>query len=472
MIQIDGSTNGATGSNIHSRFNNTDISVVSIISSNNSAQSSRTDTSSINGGSVLNSSANLHDASGSESNRSRSKFLFPKDYKPRSVDVLIGRGKMVSTHTGNSRLRSLIQSRLREYSSAMYNKRLKSDILRSIVQRVRQTDKGAFLKQDMSNYGRWFDVGDFLAKEKISQMFRDALGTSTSGTSKKEDNVSSASVTFCSKYKSSYSSRKKRKIQIRNKETKEEEPFSLQLHKKQKMLQDLLNLVDGDRNNMGNSDHFEPTPVIEPSMIISESYQHQQKHQQQQQTMYALLLQNMQLAEAASEAAALLGEEHSNYASTSSLRHDRTITDSASINCNNDDNKNMSQELEDLDLCGLLDDCNDSVVSGNEFITIDDKDTELLPLSEHKNTLNKIHQASTVTTVGKCVYTATLKEHRPDLIRSIAGCSSNKSFLLSDRNSTLKHGKISTSVMRKGIISTDGVESMHLIPNVPSARTA
>jgi hypothetical protein len=50
----------------------------------------------------------------------------------------------------------------------------KSGVLASLVDQIRAASpNGGFVKQDES--GRWFEVGDFLAREKTSQAFRDAL---------------------------------------------------------------------------------------------------------------------------------------------------------------------------------------------------------------------------------------------------------------------------------------------------------
>lgn len=50
----------------------------------------------------------------------------------------------------------------------------KSKVLSDVVEQVRQNSpRGGFVKQD--SHGRWHEVGDFLAREKTSQAFRDAL---------------------------------------------------------------------------------------------------------------------------------------------------------------------------------------------------------------------------------------------------------------------------------------------------------
>lgn len=98
----------------------------------------------------------------------------PKDFTPGEQDVICGRGRKAFNHIGNERFRKLVESRLEEYSNASA-KLEKSYILSDIVCEVRQrSPQGGFVKRDSSS-GRWYEVGDFLAREKTSQAFRDAL---------------------------------------------------------------------------------------------------------------------------------------------------------------------------------------------------------------------------------------------------------------------------------------------------------
>jgi hypothetical protein len=75
---------------------------------------------------------------------------------------------------GNQDYRELVVSNLEAYASST-SKLHKGMILSNIVQRVRiNSPEGGFVKKD-SETGRWYEVGDFLAREKTSQYFRDAL---------------------------------------------------------------------------------------------------------------------------------------------------------------------------------------------------------------------------------------------------------------------------------------------------------
>jgi len=97
----------------------------------------------------------------------------PENFEPGPDDVICGRGKKCYNHIGNERFRQRVLTFLDEYSRAK-SKLDKSGVLSKVVFEVRQNSpKGGFVKQDSN--GVWFEVGDFLAREKTSQAFRDAL---------------------------------------------------------------------------------------------------------------------------------------------------------------------------------------------------------------------------------------------------------------------------------------------------------
>mmetsp|Transcript_1079 Transcript_1079/g.2288 ORF Transcript_1079/g.2288 Transcript_1079/m.2288 type:complete len:281 (-) Transcript_1079:100-942(-) len=112
----------------------------------------------------------------------------PEDYEPTQYDVLCGRGKKCFVHAGNQTMRDLVQAHLPKYSVATC-KMEKGHIISLVYEEIcDQAGIGGFIKKD--DEGRWYDVGEFLAREKVSQAFRDAL----------QD-----------KYKSSTASKKKRR---------------------------------------------------------------------------------------------------------------------------------------------------------------------------------------------------------------------------------------------------------------------
>ena len=95
------------------------------------------------------------------------------DFHPGNDDVICGRGKKCYNHIGNTRFRQRVIGMLDDYANAK-SKLDKSSVLSRVMNDVRRASPGGgFIKQDES--GKWFEVGDFLAREKTSQAFRDAL---------------------------------------------------------------------------------------------------------------------------------------------------------------------------------------------------------------------------------------------------------------------------------------------------------
>lgn len=91
---------------------------------------------------------------------------------PHENDVLLGRGGNNNRHSGNEKLRTLARREAALYNISM--KMQKSAISRQLVQEMRDLNPPArFLKQLKS--GEWQDVGDLLAREKVSQVLRDAV---------------------------------------------------------------------------------------------------------------------------------------------------------------------------------------------------------------------------------------------------------------------------------------------------------
>lgn len=113
--------------------------------------------------------------------------LLPEWFTPTECDVLCGRGRVCKEWKGNVRYRELVDEHLQEYSDAE-TKLQKGMIISTIVSRIRNgclygrdncpnhANKvcSGFVKFDDASK-RWYEVGDFLAREKTSQIFRDAL---------------------------------------------------------------------------------------------------------------------------------------------------------------------------------------------------------------------------------------------------------------------------------------------------------
>lgn len=98
----------------------------------------------------------------------------PEEYILGDYDVFCGRGTKCHTHIGNRFFRSLIESMLDHYIGS--SRRDKIDIITEVIQHVRNlctSHRGGFIKQNLENW-RYYEIGDFLAREKVSQAFRDA----------------------------------------------------------------------------------------------------------------------------------------------------------------------------------------------------------------------------------------------------------------------------------------------------------
>ena len=111
---------------------------------------------------------------------------------PHGNDILMGRGGRNNQHVGNEQLRAIARGQRDSYR--LSSKKGKSHISREIVAYVRSMDPpGRFLKKDAIT-GEWEDVGDDTAREKVSQVLRDAVAAmhdSHSSSSDDGDGVSS-----------------------------------------------------------------------------------------------------------------------------------------------------------------------------------------------------------------------------------------------------------------------------------------
>lgn len=115
--------------------------------------------------------------------------------EPHGNDILMGRGGKNNQHIGNEKLRGL--ARLQSEHYRMASKKGKSNISRELVRQVRlMVPPGRFLKKNTIT-GDWEDVGDDVAREKASQVLRDAVsvvhspseGTATGSEGEEEADV-------------------------------------------------------------------------------------------------------------------------------------------------------------------------------------------------------------------------------------------------------------------------------------------
>jgi hypothetical protein len=111
----------------------------------------------------------------SDNGLKKKMILLPESFTPSAHDFVCGRGRKIFMHVGNQRFRQLVESRLQEYSNAA-TKLEKSGIICEMVLYLRSNSPhGGFVKKTAKD-GRWYQLGDFLSREKTSQAFRDALG--------------------------------------------------------------------------------------------------------------------------------------------------------------------------------------------------------------------------------------------------------------------------------------------------------
>jgi hypothetical protein len=98
--------------------------------------------------------------------------LLPEDYEPTPLDVCSGRGKRNWNHSGNVAFRDLIQHTTPAYMQAK-SKNDKTAIVCNIVEEMRALGC-QFLKQHNAT-GRWYDIGDAQARDKVGHSLRDQV---------------------------------------------------------------------------------------------------------------------------------------------------------------------------------------------------------------------------------------------------------------------------------------------------------
>eukprot|EP00980_Cylindrotheca_fusiformis_P003808 scaffold839_cov138-Cylindrotheca_fusiformis.AAC.3 len=89
---------------------------------------------------------------------------------PGSLDILLGRGKIFQDHSGNQKMRKIVEDHVDDYINA--EKSIKTQIAWNLVVQLKES-ASRFLAR--SNDGWWFEVTDELAREKVSVCFRTFL---------------------------------------------------------------------------------------------------------------------------------------------------------------------------------------------------------------------------------------------------------------------------------------------------------
>lgn len=113
--------------------------------------------------------------------------MLPADYVLGDDDVICGRGSRCFNHVGNQRFRDTVDQFLSKYTGTQC-KHEKTSIICEVVKLIRQrSPNGGFVKFDKTA-NVYYEVGDFLAREKVSQAFRDASEAYKSSNSTKKKN--------------------------------------------------------------------------------------------------------------------------------------------------------------------------------------------------------------------------------------------------------------------------------------------
>jgi len=112
----------------------------------------------------------------------KAKKLLPSDFQPGENTVLVGRSRECQEHSGNQRLRAIVSTHLQRYSAAP-DKFQKTEIVTEVYNAIQADNPlcGAFVKREK---GRYYEVGERTARERIGALFRDSLNPRRTSKSK------------------------------------------------------------------------------------------------------------------------------------------------------------------------------------------------------------------------------------------------------------------------------------------------
>lgn len=88
---------------------------------------------------------------------------------PSRCDVLLGKGRPIQFSPGNQRLELIVDEYLDKYHDSSTSKLEKTALAAEIVRRVKDRLGVRFLSKSS---GIWMEVGDEMARDKVSHMFR------------------------------------------------------------------------------------------------------------------------------------------------------------------------------------------------------------------------------------------------------------------------------------------------------------
>ena len=95
-------------------------------------------------------------------------------FSPGPFDVICARGKEAKNHPGNIRFRGMVEKAVSRYANAS-NRYEKSIVVSTIIETVRKESCGGGFVKRNEHDGRWYEVGDTLAREKVGQWLREKL---------------------------------------------------------------------------------------------------------------------------------------------------------------------------------------------------------------------------------------------------------------------------------------------------------
>jgi hypothetical protein len=147
--------------------------------SNMLSQKTTNDYNSMPGGASVSSGSSVSDSSQSTNSRKKksktpdkTKTALPLDFEPASYTVLCGRSRECYEWVGNRRFRTICNMYLQQYLDTQ-SKLEKSRIVTAVMKAIREGKKsGVFCTFEN---GRYYEVSQRTAREKVGGFFRDSL---------------------------------------------------------------------------------------------------------------------------------------------------------------------------------------------------------------------------------------------------------------------------------------------------------
>ncbi|CAJ1959204.1 unnamed protein product [Cylindrotheca closterium] len=112
-----------------------------------------------------------------DSRDSNAMRFLTASFVPGKWDVICHSGKESQQHIGNRRFSLCIQNHLKSYAGSN-SRPARSAIITNVVASIRDVSEGGFVRLDLAS-GRWYEVGDKMARDKVGQALRDAMNSDT-----------------------------------------------------------------------------------------------------------------------------------------------------------------------------------------------------------------------------------------------------------------------------------------------------